>query len=223
MVTHLSNQKVDLIFKAFKSIFKYYYQRGFQLMIVTADREFKPLDKLMVDLPGAPRLNLTTANKHKPYAKRKFCVIKERVWAVRHSLPFLQIPTQITMHMVFFVVKLLNFFPVKGGILDQYSPKAIMSGETIKYKQYCLPLGTYYQVHEKDSPQNSMAVQTQGAISLGPSNSWQGAHKFYTLMTGKVLVRRSWNVIPMTDGVIAQVNQLGADQPQFLTFYDQNN
>jgi hypothetical protein len=192
-------------------------------MVVTSDREFKPLNKLMVDLPGAPRLNLTAANKHEPYVKRKICVIKERVRAVRHSLPFLKIPTQITTHMVFFVVKLLNIFPVKGGILDQYSPKAIMSGETINYKQYCLPFGTYCQVHKENSPRNSMAARTQGAISLGPSNNWQGAQKFYTLTTGKVVVQRLWNVIPMTDGVITQVNQLGANQSQLLTFYDQNN
>ena len=57
-------------------------------MTITADGEFKPLDKLMVDLPGAPRLNLTAANKHEPYIKRKIYVIKERVCAVRHLLPF---------------------------------------------------------------------------------------------------------------------------------------
>jgi hypothetical protein len=127
-------------------------------MVVTADGEFKPMEKLMVDLPGAPSLNLNTANKHEPFVKRKICVIKGRVRAVRHLLPFSQLPMQMTTHMAFFVVKLLNFFPVKGGILDQYSPKAIMSGETINYKQNCLPFGTYCQVHEEDSPRNSMAA-----------------------------------------------------------------
>jgi hypothetical protein len=220
---HLSNCKIDTIFKAFQSIFKYYYQRGFQLMVVTADGEFKPLDMLMVNLPVAPRLNLTAANKHEPYVERKICVIKERVRAVRHLLPFSQLPMLMTTHMVFFVTKLLNFFPVNGGLSNQYSPKAIMSGETINYKQYCLPLGTYCQVHEEDSLRNSMAARTQGAISLGPSNNRQGAQKFYTLTTGKVVVRRSWNVIPMTDKVITRVNQLGADQPQLLTFFNRNN
>ena len=83
-------------------------------MVVTADGGFKPLEQLMVDLPSAPRLNLMAANKHKPYVERKIRVIKERVRAVRHSLPFSNIPVQITIHMVFFVTKLLNIFPVKG-------------------------------------------------------------------------------------------------------------
>jgi hypothetical protein len=43
MVTHLSNRKVDTIFKVFKDVFKYYYQRGFQLMTITEDGEFVPL------------------------------------------------------------------------------------------------------------------------------------------------------------------------------------
>jgi hypothetical protein len=144
----------------------------------------------MVDLADAPRLNLRAANEHKPYVKREIRVIKERVCAVRHSLPFSNIPAQMTMHMVFFVTKLLNLFPVKGGILDQYSPKAIMSGEIINYRQYCLPFGLYCQVHEEDLPRNSMVPRMQGAIFLGPSTNCQGAQKFYTLTTSKVIVGR---------------------------------
>jgi hypothetical protein len=222
-VTNLSNCKVDTIFKAFEGIFKYYYQRGFQMMVVTADSEFKPLEKLMVDLPGAPRLNLTSANEHEPYVEHKIRAIKERVCAVRHSLPFSNIPAQITTHMVFFVTKLLNFFPVKGGISDQYSPKAIMSGEIINYRQYCLPFGSYCQVHKEDLPRNSMEPRTQGAISLGPSTNRQGSQKFYTLTTSKVIVQRSWNVIPTNGGEMTRVNLLGADQPLLLTFYNRLN
>ena len=124
---------------------------------------------MLLDLAGAPRLNLTSANEHEPYIERRIRVIKERTRAVRHSLPFTSIPMTMTSHMVFFVVKLLNYFPDKGGISDQYSPKAIMSGEQITYRHYSLPFGTYCQVHEEDSPPNSMAARTQGAISLWPA------------------------------------------------------
>ena len=43
------------------------------------------------------------------------------------------------------------------------------------------------------------------------------------MTTGKVIVRRSWNIIPTNDSGIARVNILGADQPQLLTFYDRLN
>lgn len=130
---------------------------------------------------------------------------------------------QMTTHMVFFaVVKLLNHFLAKGGVSSQFSPKTIMSGERIRYKQYCLPFGTYCQVHEEDSPRNSMAARTQGAISMGPRKNKQGGQVFFSLMTGKVISRRSWHVIPMPSTVIARVNELATDQPHLLTFYDRS-
>jgi hypothetical protein len=61
-VTHLTNRKTATIFSEFKSIFMYYLQKGFQIVTVTADNEFAPLAELMYELPGAPALNLTSAN-----------------------------------------------------------------------------------------------------------------------------------------------------------------
>jgi hypothetical protein len=40
------------------------------------------------------------------------------------------------------------------------------------------------------------------------------------LNSGKKIVRRSWDVIPMLDLVIDRVNALGRDQPQHMTFTD---
>jgi hypothetical protein len=59
--------------------------------------------------------------------------------AANHSLPFQCIPKLLMMHIVLNAVKMLNFFPAKGGISDTLSPKTIMSGETLDYKNHlCL-------------------------------------------------------------------------------------
>ena len=42
------------------------------------------------------------------------------------------------------------------------------------------------------------------------------------LNTGKKIVHSSWDVIPMTDTVITQVNDLGSDQPEQLIFTDRH-
>lgn len=42
------------------------------------------------------------------------------------------------------------------------------------------------------------------------------------LNTGKKIVRRSWDVILMSDMVIVRVNALGSDQPEQLTFTDRH-
>jgi hypothetical protein len=73
-------------------------------------------------------------------------------------------------------------------------------------------------VHEQDNPRNSQIARTKGEISLGPSGNLQGGFKFMDLNSGKKIVRRSWDVIPMPDLVIDRVNALCRDQPQHMTF-----
>ena len=112
-------------------------------------------------LPGSLILNLASANKHKPYIERRIWVVKEQVRCVQHSLPFQSIPRVMTIYMVFYAVKLLNYFPAKGGVSDYYSPKAILADETVQYKYYCMPFGSHCQVHEENAPRNSMNAQKQ--------------------------------------------------------------
>jgi hypothetical protein len=99
-------------------------------------------------------------------------------------------PKLLTIHIVFHAVKLLNFFPTKGGVLDTLSPKTIMSGETLDYKEHLrLQIGKYCQVHAEDTPRNSQHARTKGAISLGPKGNLQGGFKFLALNTGKKIIR----------------------------------
>jgi hypothetical protein len=77
-------------------------------------------------------------------------------------------------------------------------------------------------VHEEDNPRNSQLTHTKGAISLGPSGNLQGGFKFMDLNTGKKIVRRSWDVIPIPYLVIARVNALGSNQPHHMTFTDRH-
>jgi hypothetical protein len=111
------------------------------------------------------------------------------------------------IHIVLNAIKMLNFFPTKRGISDALSPKTTMSGETLDYtKHMSLQVGQYCQVHEEETPHNSQSPRTKGAISLGPSGNLQRGYKFMALNTGNKVTRRSWDVIPMKNMVIARVN-----------------
>jgi hypothetical protein len=113
----------------------------------------------------------------------------------------------------------VDFFSTKGGVSNTLSPNTIMSGESLAYKKHLsLQLGQYRQVHEEDNPRNSHIDRTKGAISLGPSGNLQGGFKFMALNTGKKIVCRTWDVIPMPDVVIDRVNALGRDKTQQMTF-----
>jgi hypothetical protein len=157
-------------------------------------------------------------NKHKPCIKRCICVVKERVQLIQHSLPFQTFPKVILTHMFFYAVKLLNYFPVKGGVSEIYGPKAIMSGKVLDFKKISLPFGSYCQVHEEKLPCNSLVNRTLGEISLGPSGNAQCGHNFFTLNTSWVITCRSWDVIPMPKSVVDRVNFIGRDQPSQIMF-----
>jgi hypothetical protein len=127
-VNHLADRTVPQILKAFKEMYKYYLQRGFHIMKVHADGEFAPLKTLIESMTGGPMVNLESANEHVPAIERRIRVVKERCRATRHSLPFHTIPQLMMIHIVLNVVKLLIFFPTKGGVYDTLIPKTIMSG-----------------------------------------------------------------------------------------------
>jgi hypothetical protein len=220
-VNHLADRTVPQIFKAFKEMYQYYLQRGFHIKTVHADGEFAPLKPLIEPMPGVPMVNLASANENVPEIERRIRVVKERCRATRHSLQFERIPKLMTIHIVFNVVKQLNFFSTKGGVSDTLSPKTSMSGETLDFKKHLsLQIGQYCQVHEEDTPRNSQVARTKGAIYFGPSGNLQGGFKFMALNSGKKIVQRSWDVIPMPDVVINRVNELGKDQPSLMTFTD---
>jgi hypothetical protein len=149
--------------------------------------------------------------------------VNERCWATRHSLQYERSPKLMTIHIVLNVVKLLNCFPTKGGVSDTLSHNTIVSGETLDFKKHIsLQIGHYWQVHEEDTPRNSQVARTKGAISLGPSGNLQGGFKFMALNSGKKIVRRSWDVIPLPYVVVNRVNELGKDQPRLMTFTDRH-
>jgi hypothetical protein len=152
-VTHLPNRKIPTIFKALKAMHNYYLQRGFQIVFIKGDGEFKPLKDLVEsELYGGPTMNLTSAKEHEPYIERKTRVIKERLRAIIYSMPVNAVPSLVMIHMVLFVAKAL-----KGGI-PGWSPKQIMTGEVVNYKYYCVPFGSYCQISSEDTPRNSMLL-----------------------------------------------------------------
>jgi hypothetical protein len=127
------------------------------------------------------------------------------------------------IQMVLHATKMLNYFPTSVGIGNGYSPRTLMTGEVLSYKTHlALKFGDYCQVHEIDEPRNSQLPRTQGAICMGPTSSIQPGFRFLNLKSGKTIVRRSWDRLPMPDSIIARVNHLGAGQPKQLVFKDRH-
>jgi hypothetical protein len=218
-VSHLEEHKTTTFFKHFRAVYKLYQNRGFKINLLLVDGEFAALQALVHDMEQAPRVNLTSANEDVPEAELRIRVVTERVRTSRHDLPFARLPKLHTIHMVMDCVKILNCFPSKDGL--SISPRLLMRGVGLDSKKHFrVPFGSYCQVHEDDTPRNSMLPRTAGAICLGHSGNLQGGHKFLCLRSGRLIVRYNWTPLPMPVEVVDRVNLLGADQPEQIIFAD---
>ncbi len=110
------------------------------------DGEFIPL-KYILSSAGII-LNTTAANEHVPKIERQIRVIKERVRATRHTLPFKVIPLTMLIELIYSSTLWINAFPPKGGVSSTLSPRNIMTGIQFDYrKHYRLQFGSYVQAH----------------------------------------------------------------------------
>ena len=76
-------------------------------------------------------MNYTNAQDHVPEAERNNRTIKERVRAAFHRLPFKKIPKVMLRYLAMTQVNQLNLFPANGGVSKYYSPKMILTSESL--------------------------------------------------------------------------------------------
>ena len=218
---YIPNRSSELLLKGMKEVKGLYSSRGFNLRTALMDGEFEVLNSALQEL--GITLNTTAANEHSPFIERQIRVIKERVRATKHTLPFKVIPLIMLVELVYFCIFWLNAFPPKSGVSSTHSPCKIITGQQVEFKKHCkLPFGAYVQTHEEPTPSNTQQARTIGAIALGPTGNLQGSYKFLNLRSGKRITRRNWTQLPMPQEVIDRVNQLGVNdgQPEVLTFYN---
>jgi hypothetical protein len=114
------------------------------------------------------------------------------------TLPFTHIPQRMKIKFVYFILLCFNAVPVRTGIVDCFSPQELLVRWQLNYKKHCRVLpGTYYEIHDKLDPPNSMVARTHKGIALGPTGKLQGSVKFYCLNIGRVLKRRSFIAMQM--------------------------
>jgi hypothetical protein len=216
---HIANRKLPQLVIASKHVQSIYTAHGFTVKFMLMDGALVPL-RHDLSVAGIV-LNTTAANEHVPKIERQICVIKERVRATRHTLPFKMIPLIMLINLIYSSVLWINTFPPKGSVSTNLSPRNIMTGIQFDYNKHCqLPFGSYVQAHQEPNPTNTQAARTVGAICLGPASNILGSYKFLNLITSRRITCRRWTALPMPQEVIDRVNQLGkADrQPELLTY-----
>jgi hypothetical protein len=104
-----------------------YILRGFRIVAIKGDHEFDSISDLAVGLSTKPSLDWAAASQHCGLIEQKNWFLKEKIWSLRHSLPFERVPVIIVVRMVMHIVKFVNGFPRKGGV-KHFSPGETMTG-----------------------------------------------------------------------------------------------
>ncbi|MGL4350647.1 MAG: hypothetical protein ACRCT2_08825, partial [Plesiomonas shigelloides] len=210
------------LFSALDTVFRVYNAAGMTITMVHCDQEFKHHMDMIYDQLSI-HMNYTTTGDHVPEAERNNRTLKERIRAAFHNLPFRSLPRIVLKHLILGCCHQLNIFPAKTGISAYFSPYALVLGRNLPYKQYSIPFGSYVQASHEALDYNTMEPRTIGCLHLGHVPSVQGGHHLLHLNTGLLTTRPRATVIPITDDVIARVEELAAaDGMKGLKFADRN-
>ena len=164
---------------------------GFTIKTIHCNGECCPImdevkDELNVDMNHANPLD------HVPEAERNNRVIKECVRAAYHHLPFKKLPQIMIRYLAMVQTNQLNYFPVKGGISEYYSPRTALGGTPLDYKKHCVtPFGTCVQANHESHPRNNNTARMIDCIYLRPCNNIQGGHELMDLNSGHVTMHGS--------------------------------
>ena len=73
-----------------------------------------------------------------------------------NTLLFKYIPRRMKIEFIYFVTLWINFFPVKSGVSDTFSPREILLCWRMDAKKHCRVLpGSYCEVNDELNPSNT--------------------------------------------------------------------
>jgi hypothetical protein len=204
----LPNWEVSSYIKALEVVFQIYHRAGFKITYICADQEFE-----QVLLPLRDEfdfnMNLVSAQEHVPTVERSIRVVKERIRATIHGMPFKAIPRVLIKCVVQECTRKLNFFPVKHGCSEYFSPREILHEQKLNYAHECqIPTLSYVLIHYEPTPTNSMQPRALDGIYMRPISNANGGHEVLHLATNEIITWRNLTVIPITPAVIKAVETL---------------
>ena len=122
----------------------------------------------------------------------------------------------------------LNFFPVKHGILNVFSPYAIVIKKNLDYKTQCAaPILSAVLAHDEPIPSNTMATRAIEAVYICPAG--QSGHLFYNVENDTLFTRRKFTEVAITPAFIKKVeawaekndiSSLKIENKKGVTIYD---
>ena len=206
-VEPLQSRTTNSFYSTIDAVFDYYNSNKFMIKKIHCDNEFKPLmdpvkNNLEISLDYGP------AQEHANTCERFIRTLGERIRAAWHATPFLVMPKLLVDGLVKNVSMALTLFPAKEGISSVYSPRQIVTGRTISYKDLQYNFGSYCLGHHEETIKNNPEPRGLDCIYIRPLlENTQGGHELYDLTSHKVITRQYVTILPMPPAVVDKVQK----------------
>ena len=130
-------------------------------------------------------------------------------------MPYRRYPRVMIQYLIQDTVKPMNYLPATDGISDHISPLTMVTGRGAPdYRKMKIDFGAYAQVFEENQVTNNQDTRAIGCVALASYPNDNGKFPFLNLNTGRVIHRRQFTEIPITDLVINRVHQLAITDKQ---------
>jgi hypothetical protein len=204
--TNVLNREKDTQINVLNKVFNMYENRGFNVSSLITDIEFECIRNDIGDV----ELQIVPADDHVGDIEVSVKIVKEDLRCTVQGLPYKIYPKIMIVEMVGDVLRKRNQFPAKDGISDKLSPLTIIHGNgPPDFNKMKFEFGAYGQAFQSNKITNTNTTRAVGAIALSMTPNKNGEYKFMSLSTGRLIHRKQFKVLPITDDVIKRVHELG--------------
>ena len=177
------------------------------------DLEFKCIQEDILPV----QLETVGKDDHIGEVERSIQTAKGTAQTTVTGLPFKQWPRQMIIELVAACMRFLNQVPSNNGVSDRISPLTIVaSGGRIDVNTLKLEFGSFVHAFEDNNPTNTNRSRLVEALVLSITTNQSGFYRFLSLCTGKIVCRKQYTVLPMTELVIRRVHELAELEGQPL-------
>ena len=167
----LPNRTARTLADSLTKVIMLYARGGFIVNLALMDKVFDAIKEFLPFLEG----NTAAAREHVGEIERDIQQIKERVRCTTSKFPFKNIPTMVLINTMYNLCLWLNAFPIRFGITGGFSPRELITGLTVNFKDHCkFDVGGYVEASTDAVITNDNSDRTHACIFLGPSGNRQG-------------------------------------------------
>ena len=118
-VEHITSITSKQLSKRLNKIIKLYGRGNFGICVILTDMEFEKVAEIL----GNVEVSIASSREHVGDVERRIRIAKERGREIYNTLTYSYLPSNIIIHLVYFIVMWSNTLTYEKWIYQKYSPR----------------------------------------------------------------------------------------------------